>query len=309
MTEPTFETYAEVNQRVQVHEAFQASKDAALAMERMKPTYRPRFDMPEIPASYQPHSTDDKGVKDAGKALDNAVAYLSRNAEAHEAAATAFGEVVNERRTAIAEYESAVSEAVSKGMDAPEYPELDEKALTAAHRELNKLETVIPAAAGKADDAVSAFAAERSRLRATATYRKWADKEAATKNEAAVKALNALREALAERDTILGTLPDAFSDMNGVPFQELRSGNTFGSGGLAGSSAGPASLGDSLAFVEAAVTPGEGVSPWMPSQLPPEAREEYAGRVAHSKIDHNAARKAEQSDRLADALQHRMQRI
>ncbi|MFD7031861.1 hypothetical protein ACFWAR_27920 [Streptomyces sp. NPDC059917] len=278
-------------------------------IDELDPTLRPIFEIPAIPAAHAPHVKDDKGVKDAAKVLDDMLAYLSKNADAHESAIGNFRDVISKRRTIVADYEAAVSEAVSHGEDAPDYPELDEKALADAHRSLNKLETVIPMAAEKAAEAASKLLSEVSRLRATQGYRKWAEKEAEARNTAALECLAGLRIALAERDEILDSLPDAFSDFDGVPFEPIQERNSLGFGGLDPHGGNPASLRESLASVEAAMTPGDGIRPWMSSQLSEEAQGGYSSRAALAKIDPHAARKAEEEASLADAMQYRIQGI
>ncbi|GAA2442985.1 hypothetical protein ACFPFX_09205 [Streptomyces mauvecolor] len=269
----------------------QAERDRISKLEaenaRMKdPTHRDAFDYPDIPTGYEPHTTDDRGVKAAGAALNKSITYLSALVSQHRAEQGEFEAVTSGRRQALADYQDAVSAAVAAGKEVPPLPALDDDALKAAHAELDRLEAGIPVAALAASQRLAELCSELERLHATPAYRKWADPEGERLTAVMAKARQEYADAYAEREAIFRNLPDAFSDADGVPFiPEQGRRNSLGVGGL-DPNGGDGSLtpAEALSVLERAVTPGAGVRPWMASQLPPEIREDYEKRAAAARI-------------------------
>lgn len=252
---------------------------------RDDPTYRDPFNIPEAPSGYVSHETDDQGVKDAAKAFIAASNYLAKQVTEYTIQEIAFEAAIADQRKTLADYEAAVTKAVEAGKDAPDYPDLRPDDLKAIHRTMDGLELVIQTAAGKTAEAASKLRSERARLYASPTYHKWAEKELSRLTEELAEAAKAARDAASEREAIIGNLPDAFADLNGVAFKEpVKLGNNIASSPYKDA----ASLDEALDVVWNAAIPGDGIRPWKADQLSPEAREDYETRAATAKVKRDA---------------------
>ncbi|MFJ1808718.1 MULTISPECIES: hypothetical protein [unclassified Streptomyces] len=254
------------------------------------PTKRKPFEIPALPAGYQEHSTDDAGVKKAGTELVKRLAYVGRQIDSHQIQMVAFLDSIAQRSTAEQAYEKALTAAVEAGKDAPAPITHDD--LSGLHAELNRLESAIATGARLAHEARRVLDSEYERLYRTDAFSRYSDKEATALTEDASKAVALLREIFSRRDALLSKLPDAFADLDGVPFVVPVK---LGRGGLDPNvTAGGAtfSIGEALAKLEAATIPGDGIRKWSVSQLTEEEKSDYADRAARAKVDREDTRTA-----------------
>lgn len=247
-----------------------------------EPTHRDAFEPPEVGAGYEPHSTDDAGVKTAGKSLDKARAYLADLLAERAAFQAEFDTAAAGRHRLLAEHQEAVSAAVQAGKPLPPAPALDDACLTASHGSLDRLEAGIPVAAENVATRAAELISERGRCWATPAYRKWADKELQRLTDEIAADVQTIRDSLAARKVITSNLPDPFADLDGVVFK--RVGNRLGTGGLNPGGNHGITTAEALEKIAATATPGAGIRPWMASQLSPAERENYEQRKAAKQI-------------------------
>ncbi|MFI5760199.1 hypothetical protein ACIA8F_04575 [Streptomyces sp. NPDC051563] len=249
-----------------------------------EPTHREAFKVPPTASAYDPHSTDDGGVKTAGKNLDKARAYLSDLLTEHAARQAEFATAVEGRHRSLTKHQEAVSAAVQAGKPLPPAPApaMNDTALITAHSSLDRLEAGIPVAAENVAARAAELASERERCWATPAYRKWADKELQRLTDEVATAVQTIRGSLAARKSIISHLPDACADLDGVEFKRL--GNRLGTGGLNPGGNNGVSAAEALEKISEMATPGKGVRYWMASQLSPAERENYEQRKAAKQI-------------------------
>ncbi|MFD3561644.1 hypothetical protein ACFWVU_18460 [Streptomyces sp. NPDC058686] len=256
------------------------------------PTYRADFEAPALPYGYQEHKTDDAAVKAAGKELAKRLEYVERNAAEWQIQTVAFQEAVSRRGLDEAEYQTRLTQAVENGEDVPDSVEHED--LAPLHKELNKLENAITVGARVAHESRDKLDAAYENLYASETYRRYADREIQALTDNAAKAVALLRDALASREVLVDRLPDAFADLDGVPFAEpVSRRNSLGVGGMdpyGGDGAVVFSLGDALAKLESVTIPGDGIRPWKLDQLDDEEKQDYAERAARAKVERQDTR-------------------
>ncbi|MFF3405731.1 hypothetical protein ACFYW8_05845 [Streptomyces sp. NPDC002742] len=265
------------------------------------PTYRAAFEAPALPPRYTEHETDDTAVKALGKDLVNRLAYVERNRSEYEVQTVDFLAMVSRRKQDEADYQSRLFQSVENGDDIPD--PVDHQDLTPLHRQLNKLEGAIAVGAKVAHESRAKLDAAYQDLYASDSYRKWADKEISKRTQDAVKALELLRIALDSRASVIGKLPDAFADSDGVAF--VRPVN-LGRGGMDpyAEDKKEVSLSEALSKIESVTIPGDGIRKWSKAQLSDDELESYADRSAKSKAAREDTRTSEQKRQDADNERH-----
>ncbi|MFE0131768.1 hypothetical protein ACFWY6_09340 [Streptomyces sp. NPDC059037] len=250
------------------------------------PAYREPFELPTLPAGYQEHKTDDAAVKAAGKELNQRLSYIQKNSDEYEIQLAEFQGAVSRRAKNEADYQARVATAVEAEEDIPD--PVEHENLPPLHKELNKLENAITVGVKIAHESRAKLDEAYENLYSSEPYRKWADKEIAALTENAAKAVALLREVLASREALVAKLPDAFADLDGVPFIEpVARRNSIGFGGMDPFSGEEksVSLGEALAKLESVTIPGDGIRPWKLDQLNEEERQVYAERAARAKVN------------------------
>ncbi|MFE9435474.1 hypothetical protein [Streptomyces sp. NPDC006640] len=279
------------------HVAYERTRIDQLEMElkqKSDPTYRAGFEAPALPNGYTEHETDDSAVKVAGKELTNRLEYVERNRSEYEVQTVDFIAMVARRKQVESDYQARLVQSVAAGEDIPD--PVDHEDLGPLHKQLNKLENAITVGAKVAHESRDKLDAAYQDLYASDSYRKWADKEISKRTQDAAKALELLRTALDSRASVIGRLPDAFTDSDGVAFvQPVK----LGRGGLDpyAEEEKEVSLGEALSKIESATIPGDGIRKWSKSQLSDEELESYADRSAKSKANREDTRTNEERKR------------
>ncbi|MHC5261291.1 hypothetical protein ACYSUO_25695 [Streptomyces sp. UC4497] len=269
------------------------------------PTYRKGFLTPAPPYGYQEHETDSKDVKTLGQELNKRLEYVSRSEAEWQVQSVAFQETISRRKQDETDYQSRLKAAIEAGEEVPE--PIEHEDLAPLHKELNKLENAITVGTTVAHESRAKLDQAYQDLYSSAVYRTWAEKEMEQRTKDAVKALGLLRDALNARDAVVGKLPDAFADINGVEFVSVaQRRNSLGFGGMDPyASDNPSfSLADALAKVESATIPGDGIRKWSKSQLDESEKENYADRAARAEVERNDTRTPEEKRETAKQAAH-----
>ncbi|MEU3394992.1 hypothetical protein [Streptomyces albidoflavus] len=274
------------------------------------PEKRKFYSLPALPSEYLSHSTDDQGVKEVGERLNKALGFVLDRVTEYDTRCEEFREKVEARRKAKAEHQELISQAIETG---ERVSPLSLEDLAPVHAVLDSLEDELRVGVRKANECASRLTEEYQRLYATEDYRKFAEKEAEKHSQALAKAIELARKALASRSAVLGTLPDAHADVNGVDFVPVPRSNGLGFGGMDpfGNSSKPITADSALEHLEDLSVPGEGIRKWSLSQLDEEEKKSYAKRAAKAKVDREAGvTKQELAERERNSAQvARMQAV
>ncbi|WP_327724755.1 hypothetical protein [Streptomyces europaeiscabiei] len=262
-----------INERHRLESELRAIKD---------PTFREPFEAPALPNGYAEHETDDSAVKALGQELTKRIAYVQNNLSDHESAVIAFQAAVDKRSQDEAEYQAALTQAVEAGADIPD--PVDHEDLAPLHKALSKLEGAITVGAKVAHESRAKLDQAYEELFASEEYRKWADREISKRTQDAAKALELLRTALSARESVLSNLPDAFADLDGVPYVQPVN---LGRGGMDpySSDQKSVSLSEALTKVESVTIPGDGIRKWKLDQLDEDEKQDYSERAARARIE------------------------
>ncbi|WP_326788742.1 hypothetical protein [Streptomyces sp. NBC_00151] len=265
------------------------------------PTYREPFEVPDLPAGYQEHKTDDDAVKEAGRDLTRRLEYVERNCSEWEIQNVDFLASVSRRKQVEADYQSRLNQAVENGEDIPDPVEHED--LSPLHKELNRLEAGIRVGAKVALESREKLDAAYEILWASSAYRRYFDKEMTALTENAAKATALYREARSAIDALVAKLPDAFADLDGVPFVVPVK---LGFGGMDPYASGEkeVSLSEALSKIESATVPGDGIGKWKLDQLTEDEKQSYAERAARAKVEREDTRTSEQKRQDADNERH-----
>ncbi|MFI5962834.1 hypothetical protein ACIA8J_11745 [Streptomyces asoensis] len=253
------------------------------------PTFREPFEPPSLPVGYVSHETDSTEVKALGDELNERLRFVRKSLTEHESTVLIFQAAVEKRSQDEADFRAALTLAIEAGKDIPE--PVDHEDLTPLHKSLSKLEGAITVGVKVADESRAKLDEAYEDLYASAEYRGWADKELAKRTQDAVRALELLRTALGARESVLSNLPDAYADLDGVPFVEpMARRNRLGFGGMDPYSSNEKSISveEALSKVESVTIPGDGIRKWSKSQLSNEELEDYADRAAFEKIERDS---------------------
>ncbi|MGV9569012.1 hypothetical protein ACWDRX_05080 [Streptomyces nigra] len=282
------------------HVAYERTRIDQLEQElkqKSDPTYRAGFEFPALPNPYSEHETDSAEVKALGTELTNRLEYVERNSSGWEVQTVAFQGAVSRRTQDEADYQARLTRAVESGDDIPDPVEHED--LGPMHKELNKLENAIRVGARIAHDTRAKLDAAYLDLYASDSYRKWADREISKRTQDAVKALELLRTALTSREAVIGKLPNAFTDSDGVAFVQPVN---LGRGGMNpyGQEENPITTTKALDHLHSVTIPGDGIRKWSKAQLSDDELEDYADRAAKAKAEREDTRTAEQKQQDAE---------
>lgn len=264
------------------------------------PTLRKPFEIPDLPAGYQEHKTDDAAVKAAGKDLTSRLDYVKKQIGIHSVDLASFEIAVSQRAANEAEYQSRLTQAVENGEDIPD--PVDQEDLTPLHKELNKLESAITVGTRVAHESRIKLNDAYEILYASESYRKWADSEKDKRWADFAKAVELASAALAVIEGIDGKLPHPYGDENGILFEAPVN---LGRGGL-----DPNARGQAKPSIRGAlnVLAQNEVKAYKLSQLDDEEKQDYAERAARAKVEREDTRTPEEkrqdaeSERYADYL-------